>query len=88
MSEQARKAIHDRRWGPYIDDPIERQEADDAMIRVVMDTFDQLEAENATLKRENRQLWDRLTVIEGFLRLKDLDLPGWSTDALLQESGF
>jgi len=49
---------------------------------------DVLEAEIATLKRENRQLWDRLTVIEGFLRLKDLDLPGWSTDALLQESGF
>lgn len=45
LSDDARKAIHDWRWGPYIDDPIERQEAVDAMIRVVMDAFAQLEAE-------------------------------------------
>ena len=45
LSDDARKAIHDWRWGPYIDDPIERQEAVDAMIRVVMDAFEQLEAE-------------------------------------------
>ena len=52
-SDDARQAIHDWRWGPYIDDPIERQEVADAMIATIMDAFNQLEAKNAKLKREN-----------------------------------
>jgi len=52
LSDDARQAIHDWRWGPYIDDPIERQEVVDAMIATIMDAFNQLEAKNAKLKRE------------------------------------
>ena len=44
LSDDARKAIHDWRWGPYIHDPVERQAADDKMIKMVIDTFNQLEA--------------------------------------------
>ena len=51
-SDDARQAIHDWRWGPYIDDPIERQEVADAMIATIMNAFNQLEAENARLKDE------------------------------------
>ena len=46
-SDDARKAIHDWRWGPHIEAPIERQEVVDAMIRTIMDTFNQLETEIA-----------------------------------------
>ena len=50
LSDDARKAIYDWRWGPYIHDPIERQNRDDVVIKKVMDTFDQLEAEIKELK--------------------------------------
>jgi len=44
LSDDARQAIHDWRWGPHIEDVIERQEVVDAMIKKIMDTFNQLEA--------------------------------------------
>ena len=56
-SDDARKAIHDRRWGPYIHDPVERQDADDKMIKMVIDTFNQLEAELATFTNSLEMTW-------------------------------
>ena len=52
LSDDARQAIHDWRWGPYIHDPIKRQEADDRVIRTIMDTFNKLEAENEALRKQ------------------------------------
>ena len=49
LSEKARQAIHDWRWGPYIKDPIEREEAGDIMLGIVFDTFAALETANAEL---------------------------------------
>ena len=56
LNDDARKVIHDWRWGPHIDDPIERQEAGDVVIKKVMDTFNQLEEENETLEADKRLL--------------------------------
>ena len=47
MSEQgdkARKALHDMRWGPHVDDPVERQEIMDDAIKVALGTVAALEA--------------------------------------------
>ncbi len=60
LSDDARQAIHDWRWGPYIEDPIERQEMVDAMIKKVMDTFTKLEAHfmvQIKALMENRERW-------------------------------
>ncbi len=46
MSEQgdkARKALHDMRWGPHVDDPVERQEIMDDAIKVALGTVTALE---------------------------------------------
>jgi hypothetical protein len=48
MSEQgdrARKVLHDLRWGPHIEDVIERQEKMDDAIRVALGTIFALEEE-------------------------------------------
>ena len=53
MSEQgdkARKALHDMRWGPHIDDPVERQEIMDDAIKVALGTVSALELERDSLQ--------------------------------------
>ena len=59
LSDDARQAIHDWRWGPYIHDPIERQDADDMVIKKVMDTFNQLEEENEILQRYSEFVYEK-----------------------------
>jgi len=60
VSNDARQAIHDWRWGPYIDDPIERQEVVDAMIATIMDAFNQLEARLASARAIMQKFVDKV----------------------------
>ena len=43
--DEARKALHDMRWSPHIDDVFVRQEAMDDAIRVALQTINMLEDE-------------------------------------------
>ncbi len=55
MSEQgdkARRALHDMRWGPHIDDPVERQGIMDDAIKVALGTIATLEAELETVQND------------------------------------
>ena len=61
LSDDTRKAIHDWRWGPYIHDPVERQDADDKIIKKVIDTFNQLESENNALRKIIRD-WSTIEI--------------------------
>ena len=69
MSEQgdkARKALHDMRWGPHIDDPVERQEIMDDAIKIALGTVAALEADNAALRKRVEGLNATLSMFEGF----------------------
>jgi hypothetical protein len=79
MSEQgdkARKALHDMRWGPHIDDPVERQEIMDDAIKIALGTVAALEADNAALRK-------RVEELKGALRAGPAAIPNTWLDPLL-----
>jgi len=82
-SDDARRAIHDWRWGPYIDDPIERQEVVDAMIATIMDAFNQLETEIAVAWESDRAA--RVFNVEYLGRAQKAEAKNASARAIMQK---
>ena len=82
-SDDARKAIHDWRWGPHIEAPIERQEVVDAMIRTIMDTFNLLETEIAVAWESDRAA--RVFNVEYLGRAQKAESENASARAIMQK---
>ena len=83
LSDDARKAIHDWRWGPYTHDPVERQDADDKMIKMVMDTFNHLETEIAVAWKSDRAA--RVFNVEYLGRAQKAESKNASARAIMQK---
>lgn len=52
QGDKARKALHDMRWGPYIEDVVERQENMDAAIKIALQVITTFEQQVKELKGE------------------------------------
>ena len=83
LSDKARWAIHNWRWEPYIHDPVERQDADDKMIKMVIDTFNHLETEIAVAWESDRAA--RVFNVEYLGRAQKAESENASARAIMQK---